>query len=82
MNARMTNYVIPTILDAPRFTTLLVEDPYSKGPGGGAKGLGEIPMDGGAPAIASAVEHATGIVCDSLPLLPETLYALSKEGRK
>ena len=31
-----TDYLIPTILDAPRFTTVLVEDPYSKGPGGGA----------------------------------------------
>jgi CO/xanthine dehydrogenase Mo-binding subunit len=82
VNARLTDYVIPTILDAPRFTTLLVEDPYSGGPGGGAKGLGELPMDGGAPAVAAAVEHATGIVCDRLPLLPEELYALSKEVRR
>lgn len=82
VNARLTDYVIPTILDAPRFTTLLVEDPYSRGPGGGAKGVGEIPMDGGAPAVAAAIEHATGIVCDRLPLLPETLYALSKEVRR
>jgi CO/xanthine dehydrogenase Mo-binding subunit len=80
VNARLTDYVIPTILDAPRFTTLLVEDPYSKGPGGGAKGLGEIPMDGGAPAVAAAIEHATGLVCDRLPLLPETLFAASREG--
>ncbi|MGA7990618.1 MAG: xanthine dehydrogenase family protein molybdopterin-binding subunit, partial [Thermoanaerobaculia bacterium] len=82
LNARLTDYVIPTMLDAPRFTTLLVEDPYSRGPGGGAKGLGEIPMDGGAPAVAAAVEHATGIVCDRLPLLPEELFALSKESRR
>ena len=82
VNARLTDYVIPTILDAPRFTTLLVEDPYSKGPGGGAKGLGEIPMDGGAPAVAAAVEHATGIVCDRLPLLPETLLAAAQEAKK
>ena len=82
VNARLTDYVIPTILDAPRFTTLLVEDPYSRGPGGGAKGLGEIPMDGGAPAIAAAIEHATGIVCDRLPLLPETLFAASREGMR
>jgi CO/xanthine dehydrogenase Mo-binding subunit len=82
VNARLTDYVIPTILDAPRFTTLLVEDPYSRGPGGGAKGLGELPMDGGAPAVAAAVEHATGIVCDRLPLLPEELYVLSKESRR
>ncbi len=80
VNARLTDYVIPTILDAPRFFTTLVEDPFSRGPGGGAKGLGEIPMDGGAPAVAAAIEHATGIVCDRLPLLPEVLFEASREG--
>ncbi len=77
LNGRMTNYVVPTSLDAPPFTTLLVEEPFSAGPGGGAKGLGELPMDGGAPAIAAAIEHATGIAMDSLPLLPEDLFARS-----
>jgi CO/xanthine dehydrogenase Mo-binding subunit len=82
LNARMTNYVVPTSLDAPPFTTLLVEEPYSLGPGGGAKGLGELPMDGGAPAIAAAVEHATGIVMDDLPLLPEDLFSQASRGFK
>jgi CO/xanthine dehydrogenase Mo-binding subunit len=80
LNARMANYIVPTSLDAPRFTTVLVEDPYSKGPGGGAKGIGELPMDGGAPAIAAAIEHATGIVRDDLPLLPEDLFEASRTG--
>jgi CO/xanthine dehydrogenase Mo-binding subunit len=80
LNARMANYIVPTSLDAPRFTTVLVEDPYSKGPGGGAKGIGELPMDGGAPAIAAAIEHATGIVRDDLPLLPEDLFAAQRMG--
>ena len=78
-NPRMTDYIVPTALDAPPFTTLLVEAPFSAGPGGGAKGLGELPMDGGAPAIAAAVEHATGLAADALPLLPEALLALSLE---
>lgn len=77
LNPRMTNYIVPTALDAPPFETSLVEAPYSQGPAGGAKGLGELPMDGGAPAIASAVEHATGIVLDSLPLTPERLLEAS-----
>jgi len=77
MNPRMTNYIIPTALDAPPFETILVEAPYPHGPGGGAKGIGELPMDGGAPAIAAAVEHATGIGADALPLTPERLFALS-----
>jgi CO/xanthine dehydrogenase Mo-binding subunit len=80
VNARMANYIVPTSLDAPPFTTILVEDPYSKGPGGGAKGIGELPMDGGAPAIAAAIEHATGIVRDDLPLLPEDLFAARRTG--
>jgi CO/xanthine dehydrogenase Mo-binding subunit len=81
VNARMASYIVPTSLDAPRFTTILVEDPYSKGPGGGAKGIGELPLDGGAPAIAAAIEHATGIVRDDLPLLPEDLFAARGTGR-
>jgi CO/xanthine dehydrogenase Mo-binding subunit len=75
MNPRMTNYIVPTALDAPPFVTLLVEEPYEGGPGGGAKGIGELPMDGGAAAIAAAIEHATGIAMDDLPLTPERLFA-------
>lgn len=78
LNPRMTNYIIPTALDAPPFETLLVECPYEGGPGGGAKGIGELPMDGGAPAIAAAVEHAVGVVVDHLPLTPERLFEASR----
>lgn len=81
LNPRMTSYIVPTSLDAPPFTTILVEHPYAHGPGGGAKGLGELPMDGAAPAIASAVEHATGLVADTLPLLPERLFELAQGGK-
>jgi len=80
LNPRMTNYIIPTALDAPPFHVDLVEAPYAYGPGGGAKGLGELPMDGGAPAIAAAIEHATGIIARDLPLLPEQLLALQLSG--
>ncbi|MDC3954082.1 xanthine dehydrogenase family protein [Polyangium jinanense] len=75
-NPRMTNYIIPTALDAPPMHVDLVEAPYAYGPGGGAKGVGELPMDGGAPAIAAAVEHATGLFARDLPLLPERLLEL------
>jgi CO/xanthine dehydrogenase Mo-binding subunit len=40
----------------------------------GAKGIGELPMDGPAPAILSAVEDATGVPFRSIPLLPEDLF--------
>jgi CO/xanthine dehydrogenase Mo-binding subunit len=51
---------------------LLLEQPYAHGPFG-AKGIGELPMDGGAPALASAIEDATGIAPDRLPATPERL---------
>jgi CO/xanthine dehydrogenase Mo-binding subunit len=73
MNPRMTNYVIPTSKDSPTFETILVEHPFSGGPSG-AKGVGELPMDGGAPAIAAAIEQAIGVELDDLPLLPEQLF--------
>jgi CO/xanthine dehydrogenase Mo-binding subunit len=80
MNPRMTNYVIPTSKDAPTFSTILVEHPFS-GSFTGAKGVGELPMDGGAPAIAAAVEQAIHAECNDLPLLPENLFDAVK-GRR
>ena len=70
INNRLTNYIIPTALDAPPMETILVENPYSGGPFG-AKGIGEIPHDVPAPAVAQAIEQATGLVLDQLPMTPE-----------
>ncbi len=71
-NASFTNYVIPTTLDTPEIRVLIVEKPYSLGPFG-AKGVGELPMDVPAPAVAAAIHHATGIFPNELPLLPERI---------
>jgi CO/xanthine dehydrogenase Mo-binding subunit len=79
-NPRMTNYVIPTSKDAPPFETILVEHPFSGGPSG-AKGVGELPMDGGAPAVAAAVEQAIDAWCNDLPLLPEDLQRAVQKRR-
>ncbi|MGE0870938.1 MAG: xanthine dehydrogenase family protein molybdopterin-binding subunit [Kofleriaceae bacterium] len=73
-NANMTNCIVPTFADAPEIETILVEVPYPFGPSG-AKGVGEIPMDGPAAAVANAVEDALGCAFDSLPLSPETIAA-------
>jgi len=82
VNPRMTTYIVPTALDAPPMSTALVEEPYSNGPGG-AKGIGELPMDGGAPAIAAAIEHATGISFQNLPITPERLHdAMLSRGKE
>jgi CO/xanthine dehydrogenase Mo-binding subunit len=74
VNDRLTNYIIPTSLDAPDMETIIVEKPYPNGPFG-AKGVGELPMDGGAPAIAAAVLDATGAFVAEIPITPERLQA-------
>ncbi len=81
VNPRMTTYIVPTALDAPPFYTHLVEEAYEHGPGG-AKGIGELPMDGGAPALAAAIEHATGIVFDRIPMTPERLFDAWEASRR
>ena len=70
VNAQMTNYIMPTSMDLPPIRVYFEERPYAHGPGG-AKGIGELPMDGPAPAIFNAVAHATGIDPTRLPLTPE-----------
>jgi CO/xanthine dehydrogenase Mo-binding subunit len=74
MNANMTNCIVPTFADAPELETIVVEVPYPFGPSG-AKGVGEIPMDGPAAAVANAVEDALGCSFDALPISPEAIAA-------
>jgi CO/xanthine dehydrogenase Mo-binding subunit len=74
VNNRLTNYIIPTSLDAPDMETIIVEKQYAHGPFG-AKGVGELPMDGAAPAIAAAVFNATGAFVTEIPITPERLQA-------
>jgi CO/xanthine dehydrogenase Mo-binding subunit len=78
-NASFTNYVIPTVLDMPKVAVEIVEEPYSLGPFG-AKGVGELPMDVPAPAVAAAIFHATGFLPSELPILPERLARAMQRG--
>ena len=71
-NAQMTNYIMPTSADLPPIRVFFEENPYAYGPAG-AKGIGELPMDGVAPAILNAIEHATGIAFHRIPLTPELI---------
>ena len=72
-NNQMTNYIMPTSADLPRIHVYFEEVPSIHGPDG-AKGIGELPMDGPAPAILNAIEHATGISFTDIPLLPEDIF--------
>ncbi|MGE0130052.1 MAG: xanthine dehydrogenase family protein molybdopterin-binding subunit [Blastocatellales bacterium] len=74
VNNRLTNYIIPTSLDAPEIETIIIEKEYPHGPFG-AKGVGELPMDGAAPAIAAAIFNATGAFVTEIPITPERLLA-------
>jgi CO/xanthine dehydrogenase Mo-binding subunit len=71
-NGQMTNYIMPTAADIPPIRVFFEENPYAYGPAG-AKGIGELPMDGPAPAILSAIENATGASFSQIPLMPEGL---------
>ncbi len=71
-NGQMTNYIMPTSADLPPIRVFFEELGNVYG-AYGAKGIGELPMDGPAPAIVNAVVNALGIPFDSVPLLPEDI---------
>jgi CO/xanthine dehydrogenase Mo-binding subunit len=70
-NGQLTNYIIPTTLDTPAIDVIVLERPYRYGPFG-AKGVGEMPIDGPAPAIVNALRHA-GVDVREIPATPERI---------
>ncbi len=70
-NAQLTNYTVPTTLDTPQIEAVVLENPYKHGPFG-AKGVGEMPIDGPAPAIVNAIRHI-GMDVREIPATPEKL---------
>ncbi len=82
INNQMTNYIMPTSADLPPIRVFFEQLGNVHG-AHGAKGIGELPMDGPAPAIVNAVEEAIGVRFRSIPLLPEDLFeALQPEPPK
>lgn len=79
-NNQMTNYAVPTTADLPRLRVVFLENPHPSGPGG-AKGIGELPMDGPAPALLNALENALGpLRFDEAPMTPERILSRIEEG--
>jgi CO/xanthine dehydrogenase Mo-binding subunit len=70
-NAQLTNYLVPTPLDTPPIKAIVLERPYRHGPFG-AKGVGEMPIDGPASAVVNALRHV-GYDIRSIPAMPERL---------
>ena len=82
INNQMTNYIMPSSADLPPIRVFFEQLGNVHG-AHGAKGIGELPMDGPAPAIVNAVEDAIGVRFRSIPLLPEDLFeALQPEPPK
>jgi CO/xanthine dehydrogenase Mo-binding subunit len=73
LNSQMTNYIMPTSQDIPPIRVYFEEIPYPYGPYG-AKGIGELPIDGPAPAIVNAIVNATGVNFSAIPLMPEDIF--------
>jgi CO/xanthine dehydrogenase Mo-binding subunit len=72
-NGQMTNYIMPTSADLPSMRVYFEELGNVRG-AYGAKGIGELPMDGPAPAIVNAIEDALAIPFHTIPLLPEDIF--------
>jgi CO/xanthine dehydrogenase Mo-binding subunit len=71
--ANLMTYLIPTALDVPDITAIVLESGEGAGPWG-ARGIGEPAMVATAPAIANAVHDAIGVRITRLPLTPERVW--------
>lgn len=78
LNPSFVDYKIPTMDDMPEMIVEAVEKPEPTGPYG-ARGIGEIVMVPGAPAIANAVANAIGCRFLRMPLTPEVVLAALRE---
>lgn len=78
LNRNFTDYKIATIDNTPHMDSFIIETPDEKGPYG-ARGIGEQPMIGVAPAIANAVCDALGIDLNTFPLTPERVWQAIKD---
>ncbi|HEB31157.1 MAG TPA: aldehyde oxidase [Spirochaetes bacterium] len=77
LQGSLTDYIIPNSVEFPEMGIRLVDNPYEYGPFG-AKGAGELPFVGAAPAFASAVQNAIGIRVSRLPVTPEYILEISE----
>ena len=63
----LTDYIIPMASDLPKIEIGFLQSNEK------AKGLGELPMNAPAAAIANALANAIDIEFDTIPITPETV---------
>jgi CO/xanthine dehydrogenase Mo-binding subunit len=79
-NPGFSDYIVPLAADVPEIVCEFIQNPSDVG-AFGARGLGELPMDGVAPALLNALADATGLQFHTIPLLPSDVQArLLQEG--
>lgn len=69
----LMTYLIPTALDVPDITAIVLESGEGAGPWG-ARGIGEPSLTPTAPAIANAICNAVGVRLSELPLTQERVW--------
>ena len=79
-NCTFSDYMIPTAADFPTVHASLHVEEYPEGPYG-AKGAGELPLVGGAPATVEAIENALGVSLNKTPFLPEDVMGLLRSSK-
>ena len=80
-NNSFSDYIIPTAMDIPNLVTEIMNNPYTDGPYG-AKGAGELPTVGAAPAYVEAMENALGATFTKIPITAEDVMRILQEGNK
>ena len=78
MNPNFRDYRIPTAVDAPEITSIIVEATHDEGPFG-AKGIGEMTLVSTPTAVGNAIYNATGVRLKELPATPERLLKQLKQ---
>lgn len=79
INNNFADYLVPTCADLPDLDVTFLDYPDYIVNEYGARGIGEIGMAGVAPAITSAVYHATGVRVRELPIRIEDLLKSTVE---